>query len=148
MSEPRHQGDIVESFMVSNTEQGHEVTDKLRLPGLAHRFDTPSEKAEVKSDAVKIPGVKLLGQKPRADIAETIVGLLNYRPGVVGFDWIVGEDHIDVRYVNGLKQRVPEKESEVEDLQALVQTILKSRQNITALCWDFGQPFVEVSYEI
>lgn len=146
MPEPRNQGEIMERYLMTYTEEGQEVTDKVKFPGLNKRFDGPAEGAEVKTASVKVPDVKRLGQKPREEIAEVITGLLEYKPGVVGLEWLVGDDHIDVKYVDGLNQRVPELEPDIKELNAFVCTILKSRKNVTALCWDFGVDNVEISY--
>lgn len=148
MPEPRNQQEIMERFMGTQTDDGQETTEKVRFPGIAHLFEGPADGAEVKTASVKVPGILVLGQKSREEIAEVLTGLLEYKAGVVGFEWLVGDDHIDVKFVDGLRQRVPKTEEDIKALNEFVCLVLKVRRNVTALCWDFGQPAIEISYTV
>lgn len=148
MPTARHQGDLVDQFINTHTEIGQEVTDRVSLPGIESLFYKPTQEAEIKTQSVRLPDIKRLGQKSRQDIAEALVGLLSYKPGVVGFDWVIGADHIDVLYVDGLKQKVPENEEKAKELELLFATLLKTRKNIVAISWQFGESYVEISYLI
>lgn len=146
MPEPRNQGEIVERFLM-DTDTGNEVVDRLRIPGLAGRFNRPTEEHAERVDQVRTGGIKTLRFRPREEIAEVLAGLItDHRPGVTGIKWDVDGNAVEVRYVDGWQQRRPGSDTETKELEELLVTVLKSRRNFKSLDWTLGAEAVEVTY--
>jgi len=144
-AELQSQADIVKEFTMRQ-EKGDEVVEPVRLPGLADHFWKAPDAALIVSDNVRVPGLKELAVKSRKEIAETLTWVLDYKPGVVGFSWTVTSPDMQIRYVEGFEQRAVESEADRERVSKLFTLILQVRREITAIKWDFGAPFIEISH--
>lgn len=124
----------------------NEVDDEVRIPLIARHFEQLPSNAEVQEVPIKIPDLDRIATRSRIEIAEMIANLLDYNPGVVGFRWVIGQDRLYLKYVDGFEQRNFDNEKTREDFVKLVITILKSRQNILKIEWDFGEDHVKIRY--
>ena len=140
------QNDMVEQFM-AGTDSGREVTDKVKIPDLAKYFyKLPLiAKNKVKTSQLKLAGLKDLHNRSRAEIANTLLSVLDIQRGVVALQWRIQQDHIDIEYIEGFEQKV-RRELEQAELETILTQILKTRKNISAIRWDLGKEYIEVSY--
>jgi hypothetical protein len=120
----------------------------MKIPGIRERFKGPTVGADVVTDTVAIPDLENLGTKQRIEIAEVLVGLLDYNAGVVGFDWRVGEKELYISYIEGFQQRQLDNPAERVEVMNLLVTVLKTKREITGIKWDFGDVAIEVSHII
>lgn len=121
-----------------------EFDEEITIPDLATHFEVIPTGAKTQTISVHIPNLTKLPFRPRLEIAEMIVSLLDYKPGVVGFQWTFGKEAITLKYVDGFEQRSFEHEGQRTEFLNLVLTILKTRSNIRAIEWDFGDDHVKM----
>jgi len=145
MAKAESQTDIVAQFL-QGEQIGAEFDDELRIPQIASHFEPIPDNAEVKKAAVRLPNLDKLPAKSRGEIADVLAGLIDYKPGVVGFDWVISSNTLEVMYVDGFQQRMFSHEGERDEFVQLVITVLKSRRNITRIAWLFGEDHVKVTY--
>lgn len=141
---PRSQNEIVSQFLESVNDET-EFTEEVAIPGLKNWFEPPPINSSEKTAQFRTPQVKKLGTKPRAEIAEVLLGLLNFKPGITGFKWVVGEPSIEVYYVDKFEQNKPQDEEQEEKLRNLFVMILKTRRSILAIEWKFGSEYLEIT---
>lgn len=145
MAHVESQADIVKEFMLRQ-EQGEIVTEPVVIPGLAEHFEVIPEGVEVTTHTIRVPGLSELAVKSRTEIAEALAGLLDYRQGVVGFEWVVGRKDLKVRFVEGFEQKTFDSAEERSHLIELMRLVLQLRREITGVEWTFGERFVEITY--
>lgn len=144
MIREENQADIVFNHLMKQ-EKGKEVVDMVNIPDLERHFEKVPKNAKVEVDTVRPPGLKELAVRPRMEIANLLIGLLDYRKGIVGIEWKVGSDAVQISYVTGFQQ----KEHTEEDRQALIEVmslILRVRREIVNIKWNFGEKFVEITH--
>ena len=145
MPKLQSQQDIVSQFLAKE-KIDEEFVDELCIPGLASRFAEFPKGAKIKTKALRFPGLKALGGKPRRDIAEVLSGVVECRKDIVGFKWVIGEDSITISYVEGFQQKMPKTDADRDRLLSLFLTVLKSRRNILSIKWVFGRDHIVVRY--
>lgn len=139
------QNDIVSNFMLGQ-DSGKEVVDKVRIPDLSTYFNKApaSAKNRLRIESRKVLGITSLHTQPRDEVATTLLQSLDRR-GIVGFDWKVGKDSITISFIEGFSQRELSEE-ERQTLHDVLVNVLKSRKSVVGVKWDFGAPYIEVSY--
>jgi hypothetical protein len=142
--EPRSQQEIIDEFMLSQ-ETGTEVVDKVKIPALARFWDAPPPKSNIKTERVRIANLKLAYMRSRSDIAELLSCVIDHHPDIVGLEWRVGTDEVDILYVEGFQQKQLNPEERNRFIELLV-LMLRSRKDMMSLKWEFGKPHVEISW--
>lgn len=140
------QNDIVDQYMM-NQDTGKEVKDKIRIPDLASLFlkAPAAQKAKVRTENQKIMGLMQLHTKPKDEVADVFISQALERRGVVGFSWEIGKDILQLSILDGFQQK-PIDEPRRVMIQSLLVNVLKSRKAITAVRWDLGSDYIEISY--
>lgn len=139
------QADLVEQFL-ARQNVNREVSEKLRIPRLESHFTGVPEGSVTKTENVRLPGLSLLGTKPRGEIADVLVNLASYKRGVVSIDWDITASTMTVGYVEGLEQRKFKTDAERNELIEILVNVLKARPQLTGLRWDFGASHIELRY--
>lgn len=146
MPDPRSQADLYQDYIVRQ-EAGTEVTDNVPLPELDRFFRKPGMYDEIIENEVRIPGLRDSMFKSKEDTAKLLASILDSHEGVCGFKWELGEDVLDLYYVEShFEQRGHEDEVFNQEFQSLLVMLLKSRKNMKGIKWEFGEPTVEISY--
>lgn len=148
----RTQNDLVTANLL-NQEAGREVTEKVEVVGLDNFFNKPptffasknvKTKITPKVTPLRLPHMKILHEKTRAEVASVLLASLDQR-GVIGFEWKVGEDSLSVSSLEGFQQKIL-SDPERDQLSQILTNTLKSRRNIVGVKWDFGRTFLEITY--
>ena len=145
--EQRTQNDIVSQHLQS-LQIGEVLEDRLKIPGVDRVFDLerPKQGTATRSERLRLPLVGKSSVSTREEIALAMVQSLQARADIVGVQWDVGEDFINVTRLPGAKVYFSKGIKE-DDVQALLLNILKSRALLRNFSWNFGDAFVKVAYE-
>ena len=140
------QADIVNEFLAKEKKEKF-ITEKLKVPAINTHFFGPGIGSLVKTDPVRIPGLSTLKLRRRDEVADALVSLASYRPGVVGFDWDLEAGTLSVMYVDGLQQRTFQTEQERGQVVDMLNNVLKARPSILGIRWEFGKDYLELRYQ-
>lgn len=124
---------------------GEVVTDKLKIPNLDLIFNIDRRGDEVRTDLVTLPLMTDVKVASRDELADAFLQCLAYRQNVLGLSWKVGDTSVLVTYSS---QGSTELTVSEDTFRELMVNLLKARANMDNFNWEFGKPFIKVTYRL
>jgi hypothetical protein len=143
---PLTQSDIVKHFQQEQgQESGTEKVERIRLPGIAYSFERPKGSSRSKETTIKVPDLKNFSSLSFQEIAHYLSDVADYKLGVTGFEWSVGNEQVKIWYIDGYEEEQGMDNQERETLTDVIANILRCRANIVRIKWEFGNNVVELT---
>ena len=145
----RTQDDIVKTFRSFYANPGEVISEDVTFPGLNNLFIKlrPIDEIGVLKEDVSVSPLvtDAVRNKPKADLsvvlAEYMLSIINAFPGLLSFDWKLGDNVARITYNPRVKQAQPEPEK----LSGAFLLLLKSKFQIVEFTWHLGKS-IEINY--